>query len=173
MNIILVGYMGSGKTTLGKKLASRFGLTFIDTDRMIEQEEKSTIPELFSQHGENYFRELEKKFVLRLKEKDNLLISTGGGTPCFNNLMDELKAFGITVYLKRPAKELAHRILNSRKTRPLTDGKTEEELIRFIEAAIDERKVHYEKAHIIADRNVHNITTLELIMKTYLRKLEL
>lgn len=169
MNIILVGYMGSGKTTLGKKLATRFGLKFIDTDKIIEQEENCAISEIFSKHGEDHFRELEKKLVLRLKEQDNLLVSTGGGMPCFNDVMDELNEMGITIYLKRPVKELANRILNSKKKRPLTDGKTEEELIRFIEDAINERQVYYEKAHIIADRDVQNITSLEMMVKTYLR----
>lgn len=169
MNIILIGYMGSGKTTLGKKLASRLRLQFIDTDRIIEHEENCSIAEIFSKHGENHFRELEKRLVLQLKEKDNLLISTGGGMPCFNNVMDDLNESGTTIYLKRTAKELVNRILNSKKKRPLTEGKSENELIQFIENALKEREVFYEKAHIIADRNVQNITSLELMVKTYLR----
>ncbi len=72
-----------------------------------------------------HFRNLEKQLILRLKNQDNLLISTEG-LPWFNNLMDELKEVGTTIYLKRPAKELAHRVLNSKKKRPLTDGKSEE-----------------------------------------------
>lgn len=169
MNVILIGYMGSGKTTLGKKLASRLGLQFMDTDKLIESQESKTITEIFANHGENYFRELEKSLVFQLKEQDNLLISTGGGLPCFNNLMDELKEMGITIYLKRPAKELAHRVLNSKKKRPLTDGKSEEELVTFIENALSEREVVYTNAHIVADRNVQNIVSLEMMVKAYLR----
>lgn len=169
MNIILIGYMGSGKTTLGKKLAARLGLTFIDTDKTIEEESGEPISMIFEQSGESYFRELEKKLVDRLKGQDNLLISTGGGMPCFNNLMEELVELGLTIYLQRPARELAHRIFHSKKKRPLTDGKSEKELIGLIENALSQREVFYKKAHIIADRNVQHVTSLEMRIKGYLR----
>lgn len=170
MNVILIGYMGSGKTTLGKKLASRLGLEFIDTDRLIENEQNSTVLEIFENYGENHFRELEKNLILRLKKKDNLLISTGGGLPCFNQLIDELNEMGVTVYLQRSARELANRILNSRKKRPLTDGKSREELIAFIEKALSERDFFYNKAQIIADRTMQTVTSLELAVKVRERR---
>ncbi len=129
MNVILIGYMGSGKTTLGKKLSSRLGLKFIDTDSMIEKQQNCSIQEIFNTKGESYFRELEKKLIFELKKEQNLLISTGGGLPCFNDLMAELNELGITIYLKRPAKELANRVIRSKKKRPLLIGKTEEELL--------------------------------------------
>lgn len=172
MNIILVGYMGSGKTTLGKKLASRLGLTFIDTDKRIEQDEDMTISEIFAHYGEIHFRELEKKLVVQLKKKNNLLVSTGGGMPCFNGLMDELNEMGTTIYLKRPAKELAERILNSKKKRPLTDGKSKEELINYMEDMLKKRDQFYGQAHIIADREIQNITSLEMMVKAYWREVE-
>lgn len=172
MNIILVGYMGSGKTTLGKKLASRLGLTFIDTDKRIEQDEDMTVSEIFAQYGEAGFRELEQKLVLQLKKEDNLLISTGGGMPCFNQLMNELNELGTTIYLKRPAKELAERILNSKKKRPLTDGKSKEELITYMEDMLKKREQFYEQAHIIADREIQNITSLEMMVKAYWKGVE-
>lgn len=169
MNVILIGYMGSGKTTLGKKLAARLGLRFVDTDKEIEKQAQKSISDIFERDGEHRFRTMEKELITQLKNQDNLLISTGGGMPCFNNLIDELNEIGITIYLKRPAKELANRVLNSKKKRPLTDGKTEEELIFFIDKMLQERNAFYEKAHVIADRNVQNITSLELIVKTHLR----
>lgn len=170
MNVILIGYMGSGKTTLGKKLAKRLGLEFIDTDKCIEANETSSISEIFAQHGETGFRDLERKLVAQLSGQDNLLISTGGGMPCFNNLMNDLNQLGITIYLQRPAKELAKRVFNSKKKRPITDGKSEEELIVLIDKMLQERSVFYEQAHIIANREIQNVTTLEMMVKAYLRK---
>ncbi|MBX2948570.1 MAG: shikimate kinase [Crocinitomicaceae bacterium] len=172
MNIILVGYMGSGKTTLGKKLASRLGLTFVDTDKRIEQNEGMTIPEIFSRCGETHFRALEKKLVAELREEENLLVSTGGGMPCFNELMKDLNEIGTTIYLKRPAKELAERVFNSKKKRPLTDGKSKEELISFIEDTLKNREQFYGQAHIIADREIQNITSLEMMVKAYWREVK-
>lgn len=170
MNIILVGYMGSGKTTLGRKLASRLGLTFIDTDKRIGEEEDMTISEIFAHYGEAHFRELEKKLIIQLKKENNLLISTGGGMPCFNQLMKELNTMGTTIYLKRPAKELAERVLNSKKKRPLTDGKSKEELVTYMEEMLKNREQFYGQAHIIADREIQNITSLEMMVKAYWRE---
>ena len=101
---------------------------------------------------------------------DNMLISTGGGLPCFNNLMEQLNILGTTIYLKRPAKELANRIFNSKKKRPITDGKTLEELVDFVEQMLKNRSSFYEQAHIIADRAIQDITGLELLIKAYHRK---
>lgn len=168
MNVVLVGYMGSGKTSLGKKLASRLGLTFIDTDKCIEADEGKTISEIFTSSGEQHFRTLEKELVEKIKSQDNMLISTGGGMPCFNNLMEDLNQLGTTIYLKRPAKELAHRIFNSKKIRPLVVGKSFEELVEYIENVLTIREPQYEKAHISVDREIQNISSLELLLKSYL-----
>lgn len=168
MNVVLVGYMGSGKTSLGKKLASRLGMTFIDTDKFIEENESKTITEIFTSCGEQHFRELEKELVEKIKCQDNLLISTGGGMPCFNNLMEDLNQLGTTIYLKRPAKELANRIFNSKKIRPLVVGKSYEELVEYIENVLTIREPQYEKAHITVNREIQNISSLELLLKSYL-----
>lgn len=168
MNVVLIGYMGSGKTSLGKKLASRLGMQFIDTDKFIEENEGKTITEIFTSSGEQHFRELEKELVEQIKSQDNLLISTGGGMPCFNNLIEELNQLGTTIYLKRPAKELANRIFNSKKIRPLTVGKSYEELVEYIENVLTTREPEYEKAHITVNREIQNITSLELLLKSYL-----
>ncbi|HLU87366.1 MAG TPA: shikimate kinase [Taishania sp.] len=170
MNIILVGYMGCGKSTLGKQLAKRYNLQFIDTDLLIETETQLKIPEIFIRFGENYFRELERKTIEKLAKSDNLLISTGGGLPIYNNLMDELNKIGLTIYLKRPAKELANRVFNSKKKRPLTDGKSYDELVYFIESGLAKREPIYEQAQLIVDRTIKNISSLELTINTFLNQ---
>lgn len=162
--------MGSGKTSLGKKLAKRLNLHFFDTDKYIEQMEGMTIETIFREHGEEVFRMKEKMVIDELMHSDNLLLSTGGGLPCYNNLMAQLNELGTTIYLKRPAKELANRIINSKKKRPITDGKTPEELIVLIEQMLQSRSEYYEQAHIIADRTIQDVTTLEMLVKAYLGK---
>lgn len=162
--------MGAGKTTIGKKLASRMGYQFIDTDKLIEQHQKLSIDELFKQFGEDHFRELEKQIVEQLKSVENVVVSTGGGMPCFNNLMDQLNEMGLTIYLRRPPKELAKRILNSWKKRPLTEGKSEDELIDFVTKKVNEREVFYMRANIIADRDSQTITPLEMLIKATMKQ---
>ncbi len=169
MNVILVGYMGSGKTTLGKKLAARLGLTFMDTDKIIEEKEAQSVDALFATKGETYFRQLEQALVEELKQLDHVLIATGGGMPCYNNLMEELKTIGFTIYLKRPAKELAHRVKNSKKIRPLLRDKNEEELLAYMEEMLQKRAPYYEQAHLIVDREVQAIASLELQIKALTR----
>jgi shikimate kinase len=170
MNIILVGYMGSGKTTLGKKLASKMNLRFIDTDAFIESKEQKNIPSIFNELGEEHFRKLERELIQTFQKEDNLLLSTGGGMPCYNNQMEELKKLGLVIYLKRPAKELANRIFNSKKKRPLTDNKTLEELTLYIEEHLAKREHFYNQAHLIVDRSIQEISSLELYIKAYLRQ---
>ena len=159
--------MGSGKTSLGKKLAKRLNLRFIDTDNLIESRQGMTISSIFELHGEAAFRELEKELIEELAVEENLLLSTGGGMPCFNDLMVKLNELGTTIYLKRPAKELAHRIINSKKKRPITDGKSFDELVTFIDEMLKKRNAFYEQANLIVDRTIQDISTLELLVKTY------
>jgi len=162
--------MGSGKTSLGKKLAKRLNLRFIDTDNLIESRQGMTISSIFELHGEAAFRELEKELIEELAVEENLLLSTGGGMPCFNDLMVKLNELGTTIYLKRPAKELAHRIINSKKKRPITDGKSFDELVTFIDEMLKKRNAFYEQANLIVDRTIQDVSTLELLVKTYQNK---
>lgn len=162
--------MGSGKTSLGKKLAKRLNLQFFDTDKYIEQMEGMTIETIFKEHGEEVFRMKEKMVIDELMNSDNLLLSTGGGLPCYNNLMAQLNELGTTIYLKRPAKELANRIINSKKKRPITDGKSFDELVTFIDEMLKKRNAFYEQANLIVDRTIQDISTLELLVKTYQNK---
>lgn len=165
MKIFLVGYMGSGKTTAGKKLASLLDYTYIDLDSMIESETDHTIPEWFSQ-GEHKFREIETLVLHQTADFKNSVISTGGGTPCFNENMVWMKEQGITVYLKMSAGALFHRLIYSKKERPLLAGKSDVELMEFITESLKEREFFYSQAHYtINGENLDVKELLEMIKK--------
>jgi len=144
--IILIGFMGVGKTSLGKKLAKKMGYDFLDTDKWIEQKTGLTIPEIFEQNGEAYFRKLERNCVEEIKVIQNTVISVGGGLPCFGNTMDSLKSFGITIYLKLEAKEIARRLAESKIERPLLHGHSGDDIERYIEEKLKDREPFYSQA---------------------------
>lgn len=151
--IILIGFMGSGKTTLGKKLANKLVYEFIDTDLLIEGFYGKTIPEIFDTEGEKKFRELEQLIVSELESRENCIISVGGGLPCHEDNMDKLLALGKVIYLERSPKELFHRLINKKNERPLLKDKTDHELMDYITNLLEKRKGCYERAHIIANRD--------------------
>jgi shikimate kinase len=165
MKIFLVGYMGSGKSTLGKRLANALEIPFLDTDTEIERIQGKSISAIFQDEGEEHFRQLEEKYLISLKDvHERTVYATGGGMPCFYDNITLLNELGATVYLKRPASELLHRLVNSKKERPLTVGKTKEELYKFIDQHLSEREPFYEKAKIIAPRSKQDVPSLlELI----------
>ena len=107
--IILIGYMGSGKSTLGKKVARKLNYEFLDTDSVIEEQAGMTIADIFQQFGEPHFRTLEHDLLLSLKDRDKIVVATGGGMPCFKGNMDLLNELGKTFYLNRSVNELVHR----------------------------------------------------------------
>ncbi len=148
MRIFLVGYMGAGKTSLGKKLAQNLGLKFVDLDQQVELQQNATIVELFDTKGEIAFRAMEQEVLDMLLKQDNYVMATGGGTPCFEATMEKLKHYGTTIYLKMEPRELANRLLHARKERPLIKDKTEEELIVYISESLAQREKVYNLAHI-------------------------
>ena len=165
MSIYLIGYMGSGKSTLGKKLAKKLDLLFIDMDQSIETKIDSSISAFFKLHGEEVFRQIEREVLLELIEKNTTcIISTGGGTPCFNDNIKQMNETGLTMYLKRSYKELAHRIHNSKKSRPLVDHFSLPELEEYIEKHLRERASFYEQSRITIPRENQNIEDLTQII---------
>jgi shikimate kinase len=146
--IILIGYMGSGKTTLGEKLARELKIPFIDSDEVIEQIAKMDINTIFKEHGEAVFRKMESMFLESLLNIPAFVLSTGGGLPCFNNNMDVLNDLGNTIYLKNSAEGLAERLLAAKTVRPLIAGKSKNELIPFIEDNLNKREPYYSKAEL-------------------------
>ena len=152
-NIILIGFMGSGKSTLGKKIAHRLGYDFLDTDDEIERMTGLKIPELFERLGEDHFRNLERTLLLNLKLDKPVVISCGGGLPCYKGNMDLLQKIGTVYYMKRSPKELFHRLVHSKTERPLLRKFNETELLAYIESLLNERSSYYEKAEYILERD--------------------
>lgn len=163
--IFLIGYMGSGKTTLAKKLASKLELPFIDTDDEIVKEIGMSITEYFQLHGEEKFRELERKQLLKTAQQ-NAIVSTGGGSPCFFDNMQWMNENGISVYLQMSPKSLFDRLSQSKlNKRPILIGKTEEELFNFITEKLTEREPFYQQAHLIIDHINTPIDDLIILLK--------
>lgn len=158
--VYIIGFMGSGKSTAGKKLASSLGWNFIDLDRKIEEVAGKTIPQIFSEDGEETFRKLETYVLQDLKSEKKNIISTGGGTPCHGNNMDIMLATGITVYLKMSPEQLTARLLESSGQRPLIKNIPDDRLGDFISKKLASREPWYNKADIIIDGKNLDINNL-------------
>ena len=146
--IFIVGFSGAGKSTVGKRLASRLGWQFYDTDSFIERKYHLSIPDFFEKYGENAFRICEKAALMELLEKNHAVISTGGGTPCFFDNMEMMLQNGFVVYLKLAAQSLFIRLQQSRKERPLTTGKGDAQLLEYVETTLLAREPYYNRAHL-------------------------
>jgi len=157
MKIFLIGYMGSGKTTIGKRLAWQTGFDFVDTDSFIEMQQGMTISEIFAQKGEAAFREMEHKALLDLQIREFTVTSTGGGLPCHNDNMDLMLACGKVVYLKTSPQELARRLFRSHKERPLIKGKTKYELQQYIAEQLAVRETFYNRANAVLDTEKYSM----------------
>ena len=144
--IFLTGYMGAGKTTLGRALAAEMGIPFIDLDHYIEKRHCKTIAQLFAEKGEEGFREIERRMLHEVGEFEDVIISTGGGTPCFFDNIEYMNAQGTTVYLDVPVERLHIRLSIEKAKRPLIKDKNDEELMAFITEQLAKRAPHYCKA---------------------------
>ena len=148
--IILIGYMGAGKTTVGRALAKDLGLQFYDLDWYIESRRHKTVPQLFSEVGEEGFRTIEHNMLHEVAEFEDVVISCGGGTPCFFDNMDYMNQQGQVVYLRCEPEVLKGHLLMGKSVRPLLLGKTREELLVFIKEQLKQREPYYSQArHIL------------------------
>ncbi len=147
MRIVLLGFMGCGKTTIGMALAEKLGLEFADLDKFIEAATNTSIVSIFKTRGEEEFRKLEQEALAALLNKDELLLATGGGTPCFFNNMEIINKNSVSIYLKMSADALFDRLLSERSTRPLIEDLEEKELKKYISDLLIIREPHYNKAH--------------------------
>lgn len=149
MVLTLVGYMGAGKSTIGKKLAQELNVQFVDLDEFIEEKEQKPIPILFKEKGEIYFRKKENQYLKIFFQKyEKAILSTGGGTPVFYNNMELINQNSFSVYLRANPQQLAQRISPKIKERPLVAHLSEEDLPEFIAKHLFERSVFYEKAKL-------------------------
>jgi shikimate kinase len=149
--IYIIGFMGSGKTTAGKKLASLLGWKFIDLDKEIEEYTGKSIPEIFSANGEKYFREIETQLLRNLNSQSNTIISTGGGTPCHGNNMDFMIGAGLTIYLKLTPGQLKSRLSGSKGERPLIKDLEPDALQSYIEKKLADREKWYDRSDITVE----------------------
>ena len=144
--IFLIGYMGCGKTTLGRALAAEAGMDFLDLDEYIEDRFHRTIPQIFAESGESGFRDLERRMLHEVAEFEDVIISCGGGTPCFFDNMDYMNTCGETVFLNASPEALKAHLLMGKTQRPLIQGKSPEELLDFIKDSLQKRLPYYKKA---------------------------
>jgi shikimate kinase len=149
--IYLLGFMGSGKTTHGRKIARMMGYDFVDMDSWIEEAVQMPVSEIFLKHGEPYFRQQEVNAIKTLSKKEQVVIATGGGAPCHGENMDLMKASGLTIYLKLPPEALLSRLKISKNKRPLLEGKSDEEMRQTIEEMLSQREPFYNQATMIID----------------------
>ena len=149
--IILIGYMGSGKSTVGKALSKETGMMFYDLDWYIESRMRKTVAQIFAEKGEEGFRKIEHNMLHEVAEFENVIISCGGGTPCFFDNIDYINQQGEVVYLKATPEVLYRHLLMGKVERPLIKNKTPEELIAYITEQVAKREEFYNKARYTLD----------------------
>ncbi|MBI3218228.1 MAG: shikimate kinase [Bacteroidetes bacterium] len=168
MKIFLIGLPGSGKTTLGKQAARQLSVPFVDLDAAIEKSEQRTIPEIFKQSGENYFRKIESDLLKKWAESTtDFLMATGGGAPCFFDNVEVMNRVGITFFLDVPAMEIAKRIAASNKPdRPLFNSMDFDVLKDQIETLRSRRISFYKQAqHTLVGRDILSQQLVEMVRK--------
>jgi shikimate kinase len=143
MRYFLIGFMGSGKSYWGKRWSEAFDMPLVDLDAEIEKFAGKSIPEIFKEKGEAYFRKIERKVLHQFFKKDHFIMSCGGGTPCYFDNMRKMNKHGITIYLKSSPELLAERLRDEKTTRPLLKDIADDMLVDFIEQKLETRRKDY------------------------------
>lgn len=151
VRIFLTGYMGAGKTTLGKAFARKMNISFIDLDWYMEERFHKTVGQLFTEYGEDGFRALEQKVLHEVGEIEDVVIATGGGAPCFFDNMEYMNQLGQTVFLDVNPDVLFVRLKIASQSRPILKGKNDEQLRAFILDSLQKRMPYYSKARYTFD----------------------
>ena len=149
MRIYLVGFMGSGKSSLGKRLSKKLNYPFVDLDQVVEKNTGMSISDIFLRYGEGHFRQLEQEALHESATYPKAVIATGGGTPCFFDNMDFINDHGVSVYLRMSPATLAYRLEHAQVSRPLIEKHKGDDLMQFIENKLKEREPWYLKARCI------------------------
>lgn len=144
--IFLIGFMGSGKSSIGERLAQRMGWQFVDTDRLIEATHHTTIAQIFAQQGESAFRAIECEVLAQLLPQRHIVVATGGGMACKQENIDKMNAAGTTVYLQASAENLAIWLKSERQNRPLIAKQSDEQLLPYIVQTLSQREKFYQQA---------------------------
>jgi shikimate kinase len=165
--IFFIGFSGSGKTTVGRKIARRLGFNYCDLDEMIESMSGLTTSQIFSQKGEKYFRELENQCLKKVITNKYTVVSCGGGTPMYFNNLQLMKEAGITIYLKMSTKALCYRLERSKKTRPLLGDAKGDDLVKKIDAIIAKREPFYNQAQITVAADKLDMMELVRLVRNY------
>jgi shikimate kinase len=166
MFVFLCGYMSVGKSTVGKKLANKMNYSFIDLDEYISKKELLSIPEIFEKRGEAYFRELETKYLKEcILENTDVVISLGGGTPCFFDNMELINNAGVSVYLHAQLDTILNRLKNAKNNRPIIKNLDDVDLKLFVGQQLKQREVYYQKAHIAFPAENLDSKKLEELLK--------
>jgi len=165
--IILLGYMGCGKSTIANKLSKNIGIPFVDLDIKIEEKVNLSINAIFEKHGEIYFRKLEHEvFIELLNSPEQLIIGLGGGTPCYANNHELLKADNVvSIYLKASIETLFSRLSANKSKRPLIANKSDEEMKEFIAMHLFERSFYYNQAQhkVVVDNKTIDQVVLDIV----------
>ena len=164
MKIVLLGYMASGKSTIGREISKKLDMKFIDLDDYISKREKRSISEIFKVKGEIYFRRIESLYLSEiLNSKDNFILSLGGGTPCYSNNMDLImNSEAVSIYIKAGIKTLVSRLTAEKNKRPLVAELEDDKLVEFVAKHLFERRFFYEQASMTVnteDKSLEEITT--------------
>lgn len=174
MRIFLLGYMGVGKSTLGKMAADLLSVEFIDFDSLLEEHHQMTISEIFAQCGETFFRKLEHELLREvIQTRDQFIMGTGGGLPCFHNNLQFMNQHGYTVYLRASSDSIVERLSMSAGSRPLIMNKSTTELYDFVTAMLVEREPIYQQSHSTVELDLslgkqQNVEKLLFILKNVL-----
>ncbi|WP_430810581.1 MULTISPECIES: shikimate kinase [unclassified Carboxylicivirga] len=163
--IFLIGFMGSGKSTLGRRLKSELHWDFIDLDDYFENRYQSSIKQYFADFGEEAFREAEQQILREVSVKGKVVIATGGGTPCHFNNMELINSCGLSIYIKLSVDTLADRLSKARQVRPLIMGMSGAALKDYIHNTLMQRELYYNQASIVVDGDVLGVDGFVRIIK--------
>jgi shikimate kinase len=169
MKIYLIGYMASGKSKLGKELAGLNGLGFIDLDEIFEERFRIGIVDFFEKYGDPAFRQIEHRLLLETEFLDNMIIATGGGTPCSEENIRFIKAHGISFYIRMDIADLTGRLKSVKRKRPLLMNVPAEDLEEFVRKQMEEREPYYLQADHIVDGPVDDLTPLAEMIRSLIR----